>query len=143
MIVLDTDHLSLLDRDNLAGATLATRLSESADKAVFVSIVTYEEQSRGWLAFLSKAKTPDKTVEAYRRLRRHIETYVEIPIVDFDLDSATRFSALRKSGVRIGTMDLRIAAICLVNDALLLTRNISDFRQVPGLRTEDWSTENL
>jgi tRNA(fMet)-specific endonuclease VapC len=35
-------------------------------------------------------------------------------------------------------MDLKIAAICLAHDALLLTRNLVDFRRVPGLRVEDW-----
>lgn len=34
-------------------------------------------------------------------------------------------------------MDLRIAAICLVHDALLLTRNTRDFA-FPGLRQENW-----
>jgi tRNA(fMet)-specific endonuclease VapC len=36
-------------------------------------------------------------------------------------------------------MDLKIAAIALANDATLLTRNLSDFRKIPGLRIEDWT----
>jgi len=36
-------------------------------------------------------------------------------------------------------MALKIAAIVLVNDATLLTRNSSDFAKMPGLRVEDWS----
>lgn len=35
-------------------------------------------------------------------------------------------------------MDLKIAAICLAHDAMLLTRNLSDFRHIPGLRVENW-----
>ncbi len=35
-------------------------------------------------------------------------------------------------------MDLKIAAITLAHDALLLTRNIADFERVPGLRAENW-----
>ena len=35
-------------------------------------------------------------------------------------------------------MDLKIASIVLVHDATLLSRNLRDFRQVPGLRVEDW-----
>lgn len=35
-------------------------------------------------------------------------------------------------------MDLKIVAIALVQDALLLSSNLRDFRQVPGLRVEDW-----
>ena len=36
------------------------------------------------------------------------------------------------------TMDLKIAAIALVNDATLLTANKRDFEQVEGLRFENW-----
>ncbi len=45
---------------------------------------------------------------------------------------------LRKLLRRVGTMDLKIAAICLVHDATLITRNLADFGQVPGLRVENW-----
>lgn len=53
--------------------------------------------------------------------------------------AAEQFHELRRARVRIGTMDLRIAAIALVNDATLLSRNLADFRRVPGLRVEDWT----
>jgi tRNA(fMet)-specific endonuclease VapC len=38
----------------------------------------------------------------------------------------------------IGTHDLKIAPIALVNDATLLSANLRDFEQVPGLRVENW-----
>jgi predicted nucleic acid-binding protein len=37
-------------------------------------------------------------------------------------------------------MDLKIAAICLVEGATLLSANLKDFQQVPGLHVEDWLT---
>jgi tRNA(fMet)-specific endonuclease VapC len=40
--------------------------------------------------------------------------------------------------VRIGTQDLKIAALAIVHDALLLSANLRDFEQVPGLNAEDW-----
>ena len=45
---------------------------------------------------------------------------------------------IRKSGVRIATMDLKTACIALASNALLLTANRRDFEKVPGLRFESW-----
>ncbi|WP_292871598.1 type II toxin-antitoxin system VapC family toxin [Nostoc sp. LPT] len=44
---------------------------------------------------------------------------------------------LRSQQVRVSTMDLRIAAIAISGNLVLLTRNVSDFCKVPGLVTED------
>jgi tRNA(fMet)-specific endonuclease VapC len=51
--------------------------------------------------------------------------------------AATEYQRLRGLKVRIGAMDLKIAAIALANDATLWTRNMVDFRKVPGLKVED------
>jgi len=40
--------------------------------------------------------------------------------------------------VRIGTMDLKIASIALDHEATLLSANLRDFEQIPGLHVEDW-----
>jgi tRNA(fMet)-specific endonuclease VapC len=53
--------------------------------------------------------------------------------------AAEQFQRLQLLRLRIGTMDMKIAAIALANDATLLTRNLADFGKVPGLRVEDWT----
>lgn len=48
--LLGTDHLSLLDQDTVEGFNLGRRLSAVPPEEVAVTVVTYEEQMRGWLA---------------------------------------------------------------------------------------------
>ena len=88
---------------------------------------------------MAQANTPASQIEAYQKLRRFVEQFREIPLLDYDADAASQFEHLRRARVRIGTMDLKIASICLAHDATLLTRNLRDFNKVPGLRAEDWS----
>ena len=66
------------------------------------------------------------------------EFYQEFEIVAFDESAARKFDELRRQRLRIGSMDLKIAATALVHDALLLSANLSDFQRVPGLRVENW-----
>lgn len=139
MIVLDTDHLSCLEWGSEESACLRSRLAEASDRQIVVSIASYEEQMRGWMALL--AKTPDvrKQVDTYSRLRKHLQLYCSIPLLDFTKSAAEKFIELRHLRIRIGTMDLKIAASCLCEDALLLTRNSVDYSRIPGLRFEDWT----
>jgi tRNA(fMet)-specific endonuclease VapC len=76
---------------------------------------------------MSQAKTDARQVEAYQKLRTHVERFRRIPIMDYDAAAVSEFERLRRAGVRIGAMDLKIAAICLAHDATLLTRNLTDF----------------
>ena len=139
MLILDTDHLSVLDQDTGAAFNLGRRLATVSPEEVSVSIITYEEQMRGWMSYIARANTPPQQVLAYAKLQQFISQFRQILVIDYTLDAATQFDSLRRSGVRIGAMDLKIAAICLANDATLLTRNLKDFGKVPALRAEDWS----
>lgn len=94
---------------------------------------------RGWLAFISKCKTIDKQIYAYERFHRSLETYRDSQVLDFDQKAADIFKKLKADKVRIGTMDLKIASIALANDAILVSRNLADFEQVPKLRVQDWT----
>ena len=104
-----------------------------------VTIVSYEEQTRGWLAYVARARTLGQQVEAYRRLRRHLDVYRTAKVLDFDEQAATQFQRLKQARLGVGTMDLRIAAIALIHDATVLTRNAVDFGKVPKLQIEDWT----
>ena len=66
-------------------------------------------------------------------------TYATAQVVGFDATVVREFDNLRAKKVRIATMDLRIAAIALSQGMTVLTRNVRDFNQVPGLKVEDWT----
>lgn len=140
MIVLDTDIVTLILWDpGDVGERLVNRIDSTADD-ICVAIVGVEEQLRGWLSWIAGAKSESRLIEGYSRLNRfldHLDRFDEI--LDFDSAAAGIFNQLRRKRIRIGTMDLRIAAIALANDALLISRNLVDFQKVPGLRIEDWS----
>jgi tRNA(fMet)-specific endonuclease VapC len=141
MYLLDTDCQSLLDRDNPEARRLTERLLFVRSEEVAVTIVTYEEQMRGWLAWIAQAKTMEMQVEGYARLRRHVDRFRIIPVVDFNAAAASEFERLRKEGIRVGTMDLKIASIALVHGATVLTRNLRDYNKIPGLSCADWTND--
>lgn len=140
MLILDTDVLTIVQRRRGAEyAQLARRLND-ADDEVAVTIVSFEEQMRGWLSYIARAKTDAHEIEGYSRLRALLEDFQTRPVLDYDNKAAIVFRQLVAQRIRIGTMDLKIAAIVLSHDALLITRNLADFEKVPGLRVEDWTT---
>ena len=137
MYILDTDHISIMQREIGADAErLRIRLS-GVER--ITTIITYEEQMRGWLAWIAQAKSLIQQIERYAMLRRMVVSYSKLSLFDFDRPAADEFLRLQKLSLRIGTMDLKIAAIALAHDATLLSRNIKDFSKVPNLKVEDWS----
>ena len=141
MLVLDTDHLSLLQWNvGVEGRRLEKRLSEVDADEIVTTIVNFEEQMRGWLSYLAKARTVVQQLEAYRRLSRHLEYYRQIPVLAFSEVAAVEYQRLRKLQPRIGTLDLKIAAIALSKGDTLLSRNLADFGRISGLKVEDWTS---
>lgn len=141
MIILDTDVFSFLELpDSPEYLRLSSRIAQlDPPVPVAVTIITYEEQSRGRLAAVNSAKTQLQLKQTYAYLLQHIRNYQQIPLLEFDDAAISIASELRKAKVRIGTMDLRIAAIAIANAAILITRNLNDFQKVPHLRVEDWT----
>ena len=139
MYILDTDHLSLVQRNGQEGKRILARLAAIEEVEVAVTVITYEEQVRGRLSVLSRAKTLDEQIFAYQGLQQLSIDYRSILMVPFNRTAALKHQCLRKVHPRLGNMDLKIAAISLVNNATLLTRNVSDFKKITELNVEDWS----
>lgn len=60
-------------------------------------------------------------------------------LLSYNVQAATEYQRLRRTYRRLGTMDLKIAAIAITQKAIVLTRNLSDFGQISELQAEDWS----
>lgn len=140
MVILDTDLLSLLDRrTDDAQRRLQNRLDTLPVDEVVTTIITFEEQMRGWMAYLAKSRGVAQQIKAYERLSLFLENHCRLRSLRFDEKAAAEFEHLQRLRLRVGTMDLKIAAIALAYKATVLTRNLKDFNQIPGLNVEDWS----
>nr|WP_294221339.1 type II toxin-antitoxin system VapC family toxin [Prosthecobacter sp.] len=102
------------------------------------TIVTVEEGCRGWLAKIASYREPGQQVWAYGELEKLLTLTASFVRLPWDDEEAKRLQAFREQGIRIGTMDLKIACIAMEYDPILLTRNRADFEKVPGLRFENW-----
>ena len=137
--LLDTDHVTLVQQDNDAGRRLMRRLDRVPVDDVATSIVSYQEQLQGWLAYLNRGLSPDEILEAYERLDKVRRAFERYNVLSFDRPAQETFESLRPQCRRIGRLDLRIASIALATGSTLLTRNFADFERVPRLRFEDWT----
>ena len=137
MYLLDTDYMSLMQRGTVEGQELFRRLM-SSNITPATTIVTYEEQMRGWLELLARSTKFETQVRAYQLLHQHTTNYQRITIFPFDAAAIQEYNQLRKIYPRLGKMDLKIAAIAITNKAILLTRNQRDFSQITSLQSENW-----
>ena len=135
--ILDTDHFSAIDRDSAVAQTFHGRRREYAGE-LFISIITVEEVMRGWLALLGSKRKRQDEIAVYERMQHSAEMLAEWHLLPFDHAALQNFERLRRGRLKMSTLDMKIASIALAYDATLLTRNLRDFRQVSGLKVENW-----
>ena len=75
MYILDTDSLSILEHNGENARRLLAKLSTLQANELSVTIISYEEQMRGWLSYLARARSIQSQVEAYKRLKKQLENY--------------------------------------------------------------------
>lgn len=136
--VLDTDHVSLFQQGHplVNQRVNAVNLDEIA-----VTIITVEEQMYGRLNSIRRADSPNALISAYARLATTLNYFRTVYLLDFDQDAGNCYAQLVRQRVRIGTQDLRIAAIVISRNGILVTRNRQDFARIPSLNFEDWTID--
>src|ERR1700682_5832705 len=97
MILLDTDHLSVLKYlDNPKCVLLSARMESWPDTDFAATIVSVEEQVRGWLGQISRGADPLKQVAGYEQLANLFDFFRKWKIIHFDVPAARQFKTLRK-----------------------------------------------
>jgi len=116
--------------DHLAGVPEATELlSKLAEEGIAISIITYMESFQG-------TERDSEPEAAQAKLNRFLDA---APIVPFSPEVARRCARLRETlrkqqrRVRARALDLIIAATALEYDLRLVTQNVDDYEDIPGL----------
>lgn len=139
MTIFDTDIASNLLQSRPA---VVSRVAAIPAEDQAITIVTVEEILRGRLNLIRQAeagKSKTSLEEAYALLNRSVDQFRDLRILTCDTHAELTVRNWRAAKIRIGTQDLRIAAIAFAHDAKLVTRNARDYALVPGLNLEVWN----
>jgi tRNA(fMet)-specific endonuclease VapC len=140
MFLLDTDHITILQRQPQPElGRLLHRMAQHSATDFYWTVVSLHEQSLGAHTYVNRARMPAGVIRGYELFRELLVHYCAAQVLPFDQAASAVFALLQAQRIRIATMDLRIAAIALSRNFTVLTRNVSDFRLVPGLNVEDWT----
>lgn len=108
---------------------------------VVITTVTWFEVLRGRMASVLTAAGAAQLQTAVDRFDADRDSLNEFPALDFTPEVGDHFDRLRANNKlkKIGREDLLIACFALAHQATLVTRNLKDFKLVPGLRVENWA----
>jgi tRNA(fMet)-specific endonuclease VapC len=132
---LDTNSLrSWIDGDSL----LIERIGER--RIAIPSIVVLEALS-GWQLLLTQHQRRSderRFAQTLSTMIQLIEYLNQVRILDYCTAAQVEFATLRRGRGSRSRNDLRIAATCIAHDVPLITRNVRDFDDLPGLCVETW-----
>lgn len=136
LYIFDTDTLTLFGR--LHPAIVRNVMLHLADE-IRVTAITVEEQVGGWYSAIRAARTPQQIEDAYTRFIDSVRQLSSWDAMPFTVAAVQRYQTLLRQKLNVGGNDLRIASIALEEGAIVVTRNLRDFRRIPGVQCEDWS----
>jgi len=129
MYLLDTDTIIYAIKGE---AQVTRRLEETAGQPKAVSVITYGELFFGAM----KSAAPQANLAKVRRVGELF------PVIEVSRAVMETFGSLKaelqKRGEVVDDFDLVIAATALVHSYSLVTNNQRHFRNIPGLRLENW-----
>ena len=131
MYLFDTDVLSNLMK-RAPSHDLLRRVGSAPVGSQFTSSITLGELVYGaWRR---------RSGNLMKKFEERVVT--KLPILPFDAEAARRYGELRadleRQGTPIGDADIRIAAIALVRELIVVTGNVRHFQRIPHLTVENW-----
>jgi tRNA(fMet)-specific endonuclease VapC len=137
VFILDTDAIT---HDQRAHPLLSVRVCDTPREHLFTTSVTVEEQLKGRLAYIHRYRNnSSRLAQGHAALVRTLYYFARWHILSITEETDALAQQLRRQRIRIGSQDLRIAAITLLYGFTVITSNIRDFSQVPGLSVVDWT----
>jgi tRNA(fMet)-specific endonuclease VapC len=131
-ILIDSSVLIGFERE---GTDLARYVQGREEEEMFLSVVSASELLHG------VHRAADRKCRA-RRLAFVEGLLAALPVLEIDLATARShaqlWSDLARRGSMIGVHDSWLAATCLAHGLHLATRNLREFKRVPGLDVEEW-----
>jgi tRNA(fMet)-specific endonuclease VapC len=138
--ILDTDSVSLFLEGNIQISERAA--SEFPDVAI--TIITVQEIFNGWAGRINDPSHASQLVWLYTKLWRTIEFFKKVMILNFTEAAQTCHQNLLPENKILAKKrlekDMRIAAIALANNGIMVTRNHKDFSLIHNLPIEDWTS---
>ena len=132
MYLFDTDTLSNVVKRK-PSEFLKRKLREISKEFQYTSSINIGEIYYG----ASRSDRKDQILKAFEE-----NVFPNIKVLPFDEGSGKLFGALKakleKKGIGCSEPDLRIASIALQNNLTLITGNVKHFKNIPGLKFENW-----
>jgi tRNA(fMet)-specific endonuclease VapC len=136
LFLLDTDHLTLYQ---MGHPQLLQNVARHLTDQLAISVITVEEQLTGWQQALRQAKDDARRELIYQRMALTVQTLSGWLVLPLSRAALGQHALLIRQRLNVGSNDLKIAASALENHATVVTRNLRDFRRVPGLLCQDWT----
>ena len=138
MKAFDSDVLTLIGVGNAACIQRASVLPESEQG---IPIIVAEQLIRGRFNTIRQAEGGKSKISievAYSLFDGTLRDIQSLTILAYSPQAELLVQTWRKQKIRVGISDMRIAALCIIHSATLISRNRRDFDQVPGLTVEYW-----
>lgn len=136
--VLDTNILTLLQEGD---PQVGERIRKFEPGEIGLTIITVDEDLTGWHTQLRKSSVvhrQSRLAAVYRKYTQSINLMKMFTVYSFTEPAMDRYKKLLRAGFNIGGNDLRIAAIALEFDLIVVTRNLQHFERIPELHIEVW-----